>query len=232
MPKIAKRIQANLAMKPTAQLEALAACEAVKKFKAPKFDQTVNLVMNLGIDPKQADQAIRGSVSLPKGIGKTKRVVAFCREDAIGPAKANGAVEAGAEDLVAKIEAGWMDFDVAIASPDMMRVVSKLGKVLGPKGLMPSPKAGTVTPNVADAVKEYSAGKVEYRNDAGGNIHAVIGKMSFSPGDLAANLEHFVDHIEKARPNTAKGVFIKKVVISGTMTPSVEVKVAAAAIPA
>ncbi|MBX3387279.1 MAG: 50S ribosomal protein L1 [Phycisphaeraceae bacterium] len=216
-------------MKPEGQLEPLAACEAVKKYKAPKFDQTVNVVMHLGIDPKQADQAIRGSVSLPKGIGKTKRVVAFCREDIVGPAKAAGAVEAGGEDLVAKIEGGWMDFDVAIASPDMMRVVSKLGKVLGPKGLMPSPKAGTVTPNVADAVKEYSAGKVEYRNDAGGNVHAVIGKMSFSPGDLASNLEHFVHHIERARPNTAKGVFIKKVVIAGTMTPGVEVKVISAA---
>lgn len=232
MSKIAKRTKANLAMKPAGQLEPLAACEAVKKYKAPKFDQTVNVVLNLGIDPKQADQAIRGSVSLPKGIGKTKRVVAFCREDVVGPAKAAGAVEAGGEDLVAKIEGGWMDFDVAIASPDMMRVVSKLGKVLGPKGLMPSPKAGTVTPNVADAVKEYSAGKVEYRNDAGGNVHAVIGKMSFSPGDLAANLEHFVGHIERSRPNTAKGVFIKKVVISGTMTPGVEVKVATAAVPA
>ncbi len=225
--KIAKRISANLAMKPASALEPLAACETVKKFKAPKFDQTVNVVLNLGIDPKQADQAIRGSVSLPKGIGKSKRVVAFCREDMVGPAKANGAVEAGAEDLVAKIEAGWMDFDVAVASPDMMRVVSKLGKVLGPKGLMPSPKAGTVTPQVADAVKEYSAGKVEYRNDTGSNVHAVIGKMSFSANDLAANLQHFILHIERSRPSTAKGLFIKKVVISGTMTPGVEVKYAA-----
>ncbi|HNH86781.1 MAG TPA: 50S ribosomal protein L1 [Solirubrobacterales bacterium] len=224
--KLSKRKKHNESLKPQAALDPLPACEAIKKFKAPKFDQTVNVVLNLGIDPKQADQAIRGSVSLPKGIGKTKRVVAFCREDQIGPSKANGAVEAGAEDLVAKIEAGWMDFDVAIASPDMMRVVSKLGKVLGPKGLMPSPKSGTVTPNVADAVKEYSAGKVEYRNDAGSNVHAVIGKMSFGASDLAANLEHFIHHIERSRPSTAKGTFIKKVVISGSMTPGVEVKVA------
>ncbi len=224
--KLSKRKKYNESLKPQTALDPLPACEAIKKFKAPKFDQTVNVVLHLGIDPKQADQAIRGSVSLPKGIGKTKRVVAFCREDQIGPSKANGAVEAGAEDLVAKIEAGWMDFDVAIASPDMMRVVSKLGKVLGPKGLMPSPKSGTVTPNVADAVKEYSAGKVEYRNDAGSNVHAVIGKMSFGASDLAANLEHFIHHIERSRPSTAKGTFIKKVVISGSMTPGVEVKVA------
>ena len=228
--KLSKRKQANEALKPKDAMDPLAACEAVKKFKATKFDQTINVVLNLGIDPKQADQAIRGSVSLPKGIGKAKRVVAFCREDQIGPAKANGAVAAGADDLVAKIEGGWMDFDVAIASPDMMRVVSKLGKVLGPKGLMPSPKSGTVTTQVAEAVKEYSAGKVEYRNDAGSNVHAVIGKMSFGAADLAANLEHFIQHIERSRPSTAKGLFIKKVVIAGAMTPSVEVKVAAAAV--
>ena len=203
---------------------------ALKKFKAPKFDQTVNVVMHLGIDPAQADQAIRGAVALPKGIGVTKRVIAFCREDVAKQAREAGAVEAGGEDLVAKIEGGWMDFDVAVASPDMMRVVSRLGKVLGPKGLMPSPKAGTVTPNVADAVREYSAGKVEYRNDKGGNIHAVIGKMSFAPGDLVANLEHFLHTIERARPSSAKGHYIKKVVISGAMTPSVQIKIQQAAV--
>jgi large subunit ribosomal protein L1 len=211
-------------------LEPAQAVAALKKFKAPKFDQTVDVVMHLGIDPTHAEQGIRGSVALPKGIGKTKRVVAFCREDVARDAKANGAVEAGGEELVAKIEAGWMDFDVAIASPDMMRVVSKLGKVLGPKGLMPSPKSGTVTPNVAAAVKEYAAGKVEYRNDKVGNIHAVIGKMSFPEGDLVENLEHFIRNIEKARPSSTKGVFIKKVSISGTMTPGVQVKVAQAAV--
>lgn len=226
---LSKRAKANAALKPEGALDPVPACEALKKFKAPKFDQTVNVVMNLGIDPKQADQAIRGSVSLPKGIGKAKRVVAFCREDQQSQAKAAGAVEAGGEDLVAKIEGGWMDFDVAVATPDMMRVVSKLGKVLGPKGLMPSPKSGTVTTNVPEAVKEYSAGKVEYRNDAGGNVHAVIGKMSFAASDLAANLDHFIHHIERARPSSAKGLYIKKVVVAGAMTPGVEVKVAAAA---
>lgn len=224
MPRITKRTKANAGLVQVEALEPKAAVEAVKKFKGPKFDQTVNIVLNLGIDPKQADQAIRGSVSLPKGIGVSKKVVAFCREDQSKKALEAGAVEAGGEELVAKIEGGWMDFDVAVATPDMMRVVSKLGKVLGPKGLMPSPKAGTVTPDVVTAVKEYSAGKVEYRNDAGGNVHAVLGKASFAADDLVANLEHFIQTIERAKPQTAKGVYIKKVVISGTMTPGVQVK--------
>lgn len=226
--KLSKRVRHNVEIQPKEPLAAGEATAALKKYKGPKFDQTVNIAIHLDIDPAQADQAIRGSVSLPNGIGVSKKVIAFCREDQVKLAKAAGAIEAGAEDLVAKIEGGWMDFDVAIATPDMMRVVSKLGKVLGPKGLMPSPKSGTVTPDVPTAVKEYSAGKVEYRNDKGGNIHAVLGKMSFKVEDLTANLEHFITHIEKSRPNTAKGVFIKKVVISGAMTPSVQVKYAAA----
>ncbi|MCC6321630.1 MAG: 50S ribosomal protein L1 [Phycisphaerales bacterium] len=225
-----KRQRANLEIAPKEALEAPAACAAVKKYKATKFDQTVNVVMHLGIDPAQADQAIRGSVSLPRGIGVSKKVIAFCREDVAKQAKAVGAVEAGGEELVAKIEGGWMDFDVCVASPDMMRVVSKLGKVLGPKGLMPSPKSGTVTQDIPAAVKEYSAGKVEYRNDKGGNVHAVIGKMSFKAEDLSANLEHFIHTIEKSRPNTAKGVFIRKCVIAGAMTPGVQVKIAQAVV--
>jgi len=225
-----KRHRANLEHKPEAEVTAHEAVATLKKFKGPKFDQTVNVVMHLGIDTAQADQALRGSISLPKGIGKSKRVVAFCQSDKVAAATAAGAVKAGGEDLVAEIEKGWMDFDVAVASPDMMRVISKLGKVLGPKGLMPSPKAGTVTPNVADAVKEYSAGKVEYRADKGGNVHAVIGKMSFPEGDLIENLEYFVKAIEKARPSTAKGVYIKKITVSGAMTPGVQIKHTAAEI--
>ncbi len=221
---ISKRSKANAEMIPEGPQGAAEAIAALKKFKAPKFDQTINIVMHLGIDPAQADQNIRGAVALPKGIGKSKRVVAFCREDVSKLALAAGALKAGSEDLVAEIEKGWMDFDVAVASPDMMRVVSKLGKVLGPKGLMPSPKAGTVTTDIPLAVKEYSAGKVEYRNDKGGNVHAVIGKMSFPAGDLVANLEHFIHTIEKLRPNTTKGIFIKKVVVAGAMTPGVQVK--------
>lgn len=227
---ISKRRKHNETLKPANPVSPAEAVAAVKKFKAPKFDQTVNVVMHLGIDPDQADQAIRGSVSLPNGIGVKKRVVAFCREDQVKLAREAGAVEAGADDLVAKIEGGWMDFDVAVATPDMMRVVSKLGKVLGPKGLMPSPKSGTVTPNVPQAVKEYSAGKVEFRNDKGGNVHAVLGKMSFKPEDLTQNLEHFISFIEKMRPSTAKGTFIKKCVIAGVMTPGVEVKIISAVV--
>jgi large subunit ribosomal protein L1 len=201
------------------------AVAALRKFKAPKFDQTVNVVFHLGIDPKAADQALRGSIALPHGIGKSARVVAFCGPDKVAAAKAAGAIEAGADELVAKIEGGWMDFDVAVASPDMMRVVSKLGKVLGPKGLMPSPKAGTVTPNVADAVKEYAAGKQEYRNDDGGNVHGVIGKLSFKDEQLVDNLNAFVQTILKAKPASAKGQYVKKCVVAGCMSPGVPVAV-------
>jgi large subunit ribosomal protein L1 len=227
MPIITKRSKANreIADKLKSPLPAAEAVKVLKSFKAPKFNQTVDVVVNLGVDPKQADQQLRGAISFPKGVGKTARVVCFCQSDKAVLAKAAGAVEAGAEDLVAKIEGGWMDFDVAVASPDMMRVVSKLGKVLGPKGLMPSPKAGTVTPDVVNAVKEYSAGKIEYRVDTFGNVHSIIGKMNFTESDLAANLEHFLATINKVRPATAKGTYIKKCVISGTMTPGVPVAV-------
>lgn len=226
--RIGKRMKANLALAPKDPALPAEAVAALKKFKPPKFDQTVNICMHLGIDPAQADQAIRGSVSLPRGIGASKRVVAFCRDDVAKAALAAGAVAAGAEDLVAKIEGGWMDFDVAVATPDMMRVVSKLGKVLGPKGLMPSPKTGSVTTNIPEAVKEFSAGKVEYRADKAGNVHAIIGKMSFPDGSLVENLEHFIRTIERARPSTAKGVYIKSITISGSMTPGVRVKHVAA----
>ena len=201
------------------------AIAALRKFKATKFDQTINVVFHLGIDPKAADQALRGSIALPHGIGKSARVVAFCGSDKVAAAKAAGAVEAGADELVAKIEGGWMDFDVAVASPDMMRVVSKLGKVLGPKGLMPSPKAGTVTPNVAEAVKDYAAGKQEYRNDDGGNIHGIIGKMSFKDDQLVDNLNAFVQTILKAKPSSAKGLYVKKCVVAACMSPGVPVSV-------
>lgn len=224
MPRISKRTKANASLVKAEPIGAADAVATLKKFKATKFDQTVNIVMHLGVDPAQADQALRGSISLPKGIGKTKRVIAFCQSDVAPKALAAGAVKAGGEELVAEIEKGWMDFDVAIASPDMMRVVSKLGKVLGPKGLMPSPKAGTVTPQVAEAVKEYSAGKVEYRTDKGGNVHAVVGKLSFADTALVENIEFFIKTIEKVRPSTVKGIYIKKVVVSGVMTPGVQIK--------
>jgi large subunit ribosomal protein L1 len=220
-----KRMRAANEHAVKAPLAAADAIAALRKFKATKFDQTVNVVFHLGIDPKAADQALRGSIALPHGIGKSARVVAFCGSDKVAAAKAAGAIEAGADDLVAKIEGGWMDFDVAVASPDMMRVVSKLGKVLGPKGLMPSPKAGTVTPNVPEAVKEYAAGKQEYRNDDGGNVHGVIGKLSFKDEQLVDNLNAFVQTILKAKPSSAKGQYVKKCVVAACMSPGVPVAV-------
>jgi large subunit ribosomal protein L1 len=225
MPKISKRRKANLASVVETVLSPAEAVATLRKFKTPKFDQTVNVVMHLGIDPKQADQILRGSIGLPNGTGKTARVVCFCQSDKVAAAKAAGAVEAGSDDLVAKIEGGWMDFDVAVASPDMMRVVSKLGKVLGPKGLMPSPKAGTVAPDVINAVKEYSNGKQEYRNDDGGNVHGVIGKLSFADAKLVENLEAFIANIQKVKPAAAKGTYVKKCVIAACMSPGVQVSV-------
>lgn len=201
------------------------AVNRVKSFKKAKFDQTVELCMTLGIDPKQADQMLRGAISLPHGVGgEAKRVIAFVPENKVDEAKAAGAVEAGSDDLVRKIEGGWLDFDVAIAEPAMMRVVARLGKQLGPKGLMPSPKAGTVTPQVAQAVKEFAAGKVEYRNDAGGNIHTPVGKHSFDPQQLVENAQVMIDHITKLKPASSKGTYIKKITLTATMTPSVAVQ--------
>src|SRR6201996_6747016 len=174
------------------------ALEVLKSFKPTKFDQSVELIFSLGIDPKQADQMIRGSLSLPHGIGKSKRVVAFCPDHLAAQATEAGAIRAGGQELVQAIEKeNFTDFDVAISTPDMMRFVGRLGKVLGPKGLMPSPKAGTVTADVGNAVKEYAAGKVEYRNDAGGNVHCVIGKVSFDKAKLADNVNAMINHLRK-----------------------------------
>lgn len=227
MPHKGKRYRTDQEKTPDSRV-AVPLTEAVnriKAFKALKFDQSVEIAIQLGIDAKQADQAVRGSVSLPHGIGATKRVVAFCGPDKLQAAKEAGAVEAGGEELVAKIEGGWMEFDVAVASPDMMRVVAKLGRTLGPKGLMPSPKSGTVTANVAQAVKEYAAGKLEFRNDAGGNVHAVVGKQSFPPDQIEQNAQAFIDHINRVKPSGAKGQYIKKITLSGTMTPGVQVAI-------
>lgn len=199
------------------------AIKRLKSFTKPKFDQSVDLVCHLGIDPKQADQMIRGSLSLPKGVGKTKRVIAFCPENEIEAAKAAGAIEAGADELVAKVAKGWTDFDVAVAHPSVMGKVGKLGRVLGPQGKMPSPKSGTVTPKITDAIKEYAAGKVEFRNDSGANVHAVVGKISFPDEDLKENIVAFVGHMRKLRPQSTKGTYLKRICLSGTMTPSVTV---------
>lgn len=220
----ARRVRENEQLKPKEPLPLPEAVQALKRFKGPKFDQSVELCMHLNIDPRQADQNIRGSIALPHGVGRTKRVIAFCPPDKVKEALEAGALKAGGEELVAEIEKGFMDFDVAVASPEMMRVVSKLGRVLGPRGLMPSPKAGTVTSDVATAVREYAAGKLEFRNDKGGNVHVVVGKMSFPDEKLVENAEHFIRAIEKMKPSGVKGRFIKKVVLSGTMTPGVIVR--------
>jgi large subunit ribosomal protein L1 len=206
-----------------AVVEPLSLGQAVKKLKSfasTKFDQSVDIAIFMGIDTKQADQAIRGAISLPHGIGKARRVIAFC-EDA-DAAKAAGAIEAGVEDLIKKINDGWFDFDVAVASPKIMGKVGKLGKVLGPQGKMPSPKNGTVTADVVTAVKEFAAGKVEFRNDTGGNVHAVVGKLSFDENKLAENIGAFIDHIKRMKPSSVKGTYIKKISLAATMSPGVQ----------
>lgn len=223
MPKHSKRLRKDFEKQPKAALSLDDAIKQLKNFSKTKFDQSVDMVMHLGIDPTKADQMIRGSVSLPKGIGKAKRVIAFAPDNEIEAAKEAGAIEAGGDELVKKVSDGWLDFDVAVAHPSMMGKVGKLGRVLGPQGKMPSPKSGTVTPDVATAVREYSAGKLEFRNDKGGNIHAVVGKLSFSDDDLYTNIHAFIDHIRRLKPQTAKGTYIRRIAISGTMTPSVSI---------
>ena len=194
----------------------------LKTFNPTKFDQSVELIFSLGIDAKQADQMIRGSISLPHGVGKSKRVIAFCPDHLAPVALAAGAIRAGGQELVQAVEKeNFTDFDVAISTPDMMRFVGRLGKVLGPKGLMPSPKAGTVTPDVASAVREYAAGKIEYRNDSGGNVHSVVGKVSFDDTKLTENINAMIAQIRRVKPATAKGQYFKKVVLKGTMTPAI-----------
>jgi large subunit ribosomal protein L1 len=199
------------------------AVEALKGFAPRKFDQTIEIHMNLGIDPTQADQLIRGSVVLPHGIGKVQRVVVFAKGDFAKAALEAGADEVGAEDLSKKIRDGFLDFDVCIATPDMMGQVGPLGKVLGPRGLMPSPRAGTVTTDVARVVKEYKAGKVEFRNDKGGNLHAVVGKMSFDVAKLTENIGAFIGYVQSLKPNSVKGTYVKSIAICATMSPSVRV---------
>jgi len=199
------------------------AVEKIKSFQSVKFDQSIECVMHLGIDPKQADQLVRGSISLPHGIGKQKKVVAFCEDSDVEAARNAGAIEAGCDELVKKVSDGWTDFDVAIASPKVMSRVGKLGRVLGPQGKMPSPKNGTVTADVVRAVAEFAAGKVEFRNDAGGNVHVVVGKQSFEKEKLVDNIDAFISHIKKIKPTASKGTYIKKVSISATMSPGITI---------
>ncbi len=195
----------------------------LKEFNTTKFDQTVEIAIRLGVDPKQADQIVRGAIVLPHGIGKSLRVVVFAKGDKVDEARSAGADEVGGPELAEKIKGGWTDFDVCIASPDMMGIVGPLGKVLGPKGLMPSPRAGTVTPELAKTVREYKAGKVEFRNDAGGIVHAVVGKISFDPQKLIENVRAFLGHIQAIKPAAVRGQYIKSIALKATMSPAIRI---------
>ena len=199
------------------------AVDLLKQFNSTKFDQTVEIAMRLGIDPKQADQIVRGSLVLPHGIGKSQRVVVFAKGDMADAAQEAGADEVGQEDLAKKIKDGWLDFDVCIAAPDMMGLVGPLGRTLGPRGLMPTPKTGTVTVDVARVIKEYKAGKVEFRNDSSGIVHAVVGRMSFEAKQLEENVQAFISHVEGMKPITVKGTYLKGASISATMSPGVPI---------
>lgn len=234
MARRSKRMAALL--KKTAGCEDLelgAAVDALKSLDKglPKgvkpcgFDQAVEVALRLGVDPKQSDQMVRGSIVLPHGIGKSQRVIVFAQGDNVAVAEAAGADSVGGKELADKIKDGWLDFDVAIAAPDMMGVVGPLGRVLGPRGLMPSPRAGTVTQDIATAVKEYKAGKVEFRVDAGGNVHCIVGRMSFEPKQLSENIEALLQFVRAMKPSTSKGVYMRGLSISGTMSPSISVAV-------
>ncbi|MHC4260966.1 MAG: 50S ribosomal protein L1 [Planctomycetota bacterium] len=220
MTKHSKRFASALTQVDRARsYEPTEAFELIKSLPAPKFNETVDIVVKLGVDPRKSDQLVRGAVSLPKGLGKAIVVAVFAEGDKADAARAAGAEHVGSDDLAEKIAGGWMDFDVVIASPDMMKHVGKLGRVLGPQGKMPSPKSGTVTPNVAQAVEEFKAGKVEFRTDAGGNVHAPLGKRSFPVEDLVANFTAFLDHLSGMRPAAVKGAYVRKVSVSTTMGP-------------
>lgn len=225
MGKVSKRMKAMEAKLPKTK-EAMPLLDAVnllKEFNTTKFDQSVEISMRLGIDPKQTDQIVRGSVVLPNGLGKTLRVLVFAKNAKADEATAAGADFVGGPELGEKIKGGWFDFDVCIATPDMMGVVGSLGRVLGPRGLMPSPKAGTVTMDVEKTVKEYKAGKVEFRNDKGGVVHGVVGKLSFDAEKLAENIQAFMNYVISLKPAAVKGVFVKSISISATMSPGLRI---------
>ena len=227
MAKIAKRIQKLNDGLDREKLYTVA--DAVKELKARstvKFDETIEVSMNLGVDPRHADQMVRGVVSLPHGTGKTLRVAVFARGPKAEEATAAGADKVGAEDLMEDIQKGNIDFDRVIATPDMMGVVGRLGKVLGPKGLMPNPKLGTVTMDVKGAVEAAKAGQVEYRVEKAGIVHGGVGKASFEEGQIAENVETFINAVIKAKPSGAKGTYVKKIAVSSTMGPGLKIDVA------
>jgi large subunit ribosomal protein L1 len=225
MARITKAMKAMTAKNPQGKtpVSLKEAVDILKGFSARKFDQSIEIHLNLGIDPAQADQIVRGSVVLPNGIGKTQRILVFAKGELAATAEAAGADFVGQEDLAKKIKEGWTDFDVCIATPDMMGVVGPLGKVLGPRGLMPAPRSGTVTTDVAKVIKEYKAGKVEFRNDKGANIHAVVGRLSFSAPQLVENIEAFLNYVNSVKPTAVRGNYIKAISLCATMSPSVRV---------
>ncbi|MBO7061008.1 50S ribosomal protein L1 [Fibrobacter sp.] len=201
------------------------AIEILKKSEL-KFDQTVEVHFNLGVDPKHSDQVVRGTVVLPHGTGRQVRVLVFCKDNNLEVAKNAGADYAGGADLVQKIQEGWLDFDAVVATPDMMPVISKVARVLGPRGMMPSPKAGTVTVNVAQTVKELKAGKISYRVDKGANVHAPVGKLSFTVDQLAENTQSVIDSVVKNKPQSSKGTYIKSLTLTATMAPGIKLDMA------
>lgn len=218
-------MKSSIAKRPAEALPVEEAVSKLKSFPPTKFDQTVEVVLRLGIDHTQADQIVRGSIVLPHGIGKEQRVVVFAKGPQAEAAKEAGADFVGDEDLAKKIQGGWTDFDACIAAPDMMKVVGPLGRVLGPRGLMPSPRAGTVTPDVAKTVEEYKAGKVEFRNEKGGNVQAPVGKLSFDEQKLTENVQAFIDKIAALKPAAIKGIYIKSAHLSATMSPSIRLAI-------
>ena len=225
MARVTKAMKSMVAKHPKgkAPVDLKEAVSILKSFPARKFDQSVEIHLNLGVDPAQADQIVRGSVVLPHGIGKVQRILVFAKGEYAATAEAAGADFVGQEDLAKKIKEGWTDFDVCIATPDMMGVVGPLGKVLGPRGLMPAPRSGTVTNDVAKVIKEYKAGKVEFRNDKGANVHAVVGKLSFPAEQLVENVEAFLSYLNSVKPTAVRGTFIRTVSLCATMSPSVRV---------
>jgi large subunit ribosomal protein L1 len=206
------------------QMPLAEAVDTLKKTKAPKFDETVDVAVRLGIDIKKSDQVVRGAISLPHGVGKTMRVICFAKGDKVEAAKAAGAIEVGGDELAKRITEGYADFDVVVAAPDMMGIVGRLGKVLGPQGKMPSPKNGTVTPDVASAVKEFRAGKVQVRADAAGIVHAPVAKRSFANQKIVENVEALMTFLRSQKPATAKGEYIQSVALSTTMGPGIFVE--------
>lgn len=229
MPHRSKRMDALRKNITPGQYYSLSEAAAkVKENATAKFDETIDLAFFLGVDPRHAEQQVRGSVSLPHGTGKQIRVVVFCKQEAqIEAAKEAGADEIGGEDIVKRIQEGWTDFDAAVAAPDMMGLVGRLGKILGPRGLMPSPKAGTVTPNVGQAVGEIKRGRIEYRIDKNANIHVAVGKASFTAQQIEENAAAVIESVVKARPAAAKGTYLKTCAISSTMGPGYKLDTAA-----